>query len=452
MRLRKWQSKCVKAALEHFKLQSKHFFALATPGAGKSIMAAELVTQLFQQNMIDLVLCLSPSAEVRDGISRTFKLHRPDIFHDGIGSVVVSMTYQKLLTLDDEFLKPALNKRLFVILDEAHHCSGGGESIPNAWGSKVLNQILAYANYTLSLSGTPWRTDKLPIALAKYCVNDSLIVNYQYGLAQAISDGVCRRPIVTLIDNDICNINHKTYASISDALSKTELMYKHIVEDPAALKHILKLSITKLNSIRSKTPDAAGLVVAYSIEHARKIKQLLEIEFGQTADIVTYREKHAQQIIKNFRHGNAQWIVSVGMIAEGTDIPRLHVCCHITTVRTELYFRQILGRIMRVRSTDNAKECYLFTFAEPELKRFADNIQTELPDYKVVYNTTHSTGKTCEIHGEIVRGNYGLIGSNDGSLYEKQTKTQTDTSNENTFTWYFRGDFREHVINSFSQI
>lgn len=452
MRLRKWQSKCVKAALEHFKLQSKHFFALATPGAGKSIMAAELVTQLFQQNMIDLVLCLSPSAEVRDGISRTFKLHRPDIFHDGIGSVVVSMTYQKLLTLDDEFLKPALNKRLFVILDEAHHCSGGGESIPNAWGSKVLNQILAYATYTLSLSGTPWRTDKLPIALAKYCVNDSLIVNYQYGLAQAISDGVCRRPIVTLIDNDICNINHKTYASISDALSKTELMYKHIVEDPAALKHILKLSITKLNLIRSKTPDAAGLVVAYSIEHARKIKQLLEIEFGQTAVIVTYREKQAQQIIKNFRHGNAQWIVSVGMIAEGTDIPRLHVCCHITTVRTELYFRQILGRIMRVRSTDNAKECYLFTFAEPELKRFADNIQTELPDYKVVYNTAHSAGKTCETHEKSVRGNCGLISSNDVLLYEKQTKTQTDTSNENTFTWYFRGDFREHVINSFSQI
>lgn len=451
MRLRKWQSKCVKAALEHFKLKSKHFFVLATPGSGKSIMAAELAAQLFQQNNIDLVLCLSPSAEVRDGISRTFNSHRPDIFHDGIGSIVVSMTYQKLLTLDDGFLKPALNKRLLVILDEVHHCSGGGESIPNAWGSKILNQILAYATYTLSLSGTPWRTDKLPIALAKYCINDSLIVNYQYGLAQAISDGVCRRPIVTLIDNDICKINNKTYTSISDALTKTELMYQQIVEDGTALKHILKLSIKKLNSIRSKTPDAAGLVVAYSIEHARKIKKLLEMTFGQTADIVTYREKHAQQIIKNFRNGNAQWIVSVGMIAEGTDIPRLHVCCHITTVRTELYFRQILGRIMRLRAIDNSNVCYLFTFAEPDLKRFADNIQIELPDHQVVYNTRSNDFNGREVHESMIRGSYDLKRSDDVFSPEQQQNLKNDYHIEFAFTWKFIGDFREHIINSFSQ-
>ena len=35
------------------------------------------------------------------------------------------------------------------------------------------------------------------------------------------------------------------------------------------------------------------------------------------------------------------------MISEGTDIPRLRVCCHLSRIRTELRYRQVLGRILR---------------------------------------------------------------------------------------------------------
>lgn len=87
--------------------------------------------------------------------------------------------------------------------------------------------------------------------------------------------------------------------------------------------------------------------------------------------------------INKFRHDDSQWIVSVGMISEGTDIPRLQVCCHLSRVKTELYFRKILGRILRTTKAI-VQRGWLFTFAEPKLVEFAHRIELELPDSCIV--------------------------------------------------------------------
>ena len=36
------------------------------------------------------------------------------------------------------------------------------------------------------------------------------------------------------------------------------------------------------------------------------------------------------------------------MVSEGVDIPRLRVGVYATTARTELFFRQVIGRFIRV--------------------------------------------------------------------------------------------------------
>ncbi|MGR5299474.1 DEAD/DEAH box helicase, partial [Vibrio mediterranei] len=100
--------------------------------------------------------------------------------------------------------------------------------------------------------------------------------------------------------------------------------------------------------IRTQNQNAGGLVVASSVQHAQEIKNILLHKYQQTVSIVTYRHEAPLAEIECFRKNSTQWIVSVGMISEGTDIPRLQVCCHISSVKTELYFRQVLGRILRV--------------------------------------------------------------------------------------------------------
>ena len=454
MRLRNWQADCSEHAVAHFKNGHSNFFFVSPPGTGKSVTVAEIAARLYAEGLADLILCISPSAEIRDGLYRTFNTRMPELFHKGLGSIGESITYQRLLSLDANFLAAARNKRLLVICDEMHHCSGGGDSIPNAWGRKMLEHILELATYTVCMSGTPWRTDQLPIALVKYH-QEALVVNYQYTLSQAVAERVCRQPVICLVDNDDCRVDEKNYNSIDQALAKTDLMYRQILENDPAIKHLLRLSIGKLNDIRAHTPDAAGLVVAHSIEHAHRIKRMLEQTFKQSVRLVSYREKNPQKIIEQFRHDQTQWIVSIGMISEGTDIPRLFVCCHITTIRTELYFRQVLGRVLRLRAQDQSAEGYLFTFAEPQLKCFSNRIQSELPHLDVLRKSKpmpqsspiiEKTAEASSISG--TRGN-STFTFGEHSPYAQNVRNADKTAD---FCWSFRGAFREEIIRAMSQI
>ncbi|GIU25582.1 DEAD/DEAH box helicase family protein [Shewanella schlegeliana] len=397
MQLRQWQLECVNRALEHFHANKRHFLCLATPGAGKTIMAAEIAAELFEQDLIDFVLCFSPSVNISQGIQNTFS-HRLECRFDGvIGAVGCSYTYQGMLSFKDDFWQLLKRNRVLVIFDEIHHCSGSTLEDANAWGEEILLNIQDHAKYTLALTGTPWRSDQAPIVLSRYLDPDSKIqCDYVYGLREAVRDGVCRNPKIVLIDNEELLVTNQdneiqTFSSFDDLFKGSSISYQSVVKNNLAIHHILGLAIDKLGSIRQLNPNAAGLVVASSIEHASHILKILKDTFHQTATIVTYQEANPSDIINEFRHDNTQWIVSVGMVSEGTDIPRLQVCCHLSRVKTELYFRQILGRILRTtRALD--QQAWLFMFAEPKLVVFAHRIELELPDNHVVMRESKPSG------------------------------------------------------------
>lgn len=80
-----------------------------------------------------------------------------------------------------------------------------------------------------------------------------------------------------------------------------------------------------------------------------------------------------------------RWIISVGMISEGTDSPRLQVCCHLSRIRTELHFRQVLGRILRSQAGEPPEVGgWLYVLAESSLTEFARRISDDLPEQSVV--------------------------------------------------------------------
>ncbi|MGR5069408.1 DEAD/DEAH box helicase [Vibrio alfacsensis] len=382
--LRGGQQECATAAINKYLSGESHFFCQATPGAGKTVLAATIASRLLELNFVDLVLCFSPSRTISDGMKTTFSaiLQRP--FSGTLGSVGQSMTYQSLQFVDDEFLHALKRYRVFAIFDEIHHCAGSETGGGNVWGKQVLAKIQNLASYTLALSGTPWRSDTLPIAMADY-TNDlgTLRVDYQYSLKQAVADNVCRSPKIVLVDSNQLSVVGKetsqSFTSIAEMLKRTGNSYLHVIHNHDAMEYLLRLACEKLEHLRSQTPNAAGLVVAASVEHALHIKQLLTNKFGQSTAIVTYKHEQPLAEIERFRNSNQQWIVSVGMISEGTDIPRLQVCCHLSAVKTELYFRQVLGRVLRVNSAA-PQEAWLFTFAEQSLIEFAERIEQDIPE------------------------------------------------------------------------
>ncbi|EPW5429878.1 DEAD/DEAH box helicase [Vibrio cholerae] len=382
--LRKWQHDCATQALNKYLSGRSHFFCQATPGAGKTVFAAEVAKRLLESKAIDLVLCFSPTISVAESIKRTFAHTLSCNFNGGLGAIGQSLTYQSIQFLNEEFWSLLARYRVFVVFDEIHHCAGSEEEDSNKWGSQILSKVQGLAKYTLALSGTPWRSDELPIVMAEYSDPEGqLIVDYQYSLRQAIDDRVCRLPKIVLIDNEQLTITknreNQSFSSIAELLKQTKTTYQSIIHNDDSIEYLLDLGCRKLAQIRMRTPNAGGLVVAASVQHAEKIRQLLLTKFRQSASIVTYLHDEPMSEIDAYRAGSTQWIVSVGMISEGTDIPRLQVCCHLSSIKTELYFRQVLGRILRVNNQAN-QEAWLFTFAEPSLIEYSERIEQDIPD------------------------------------------------------------------------
>ncbi|MDO6775118.1 DEAD/DEAH box helicase family protein [Shewanella sp. 3_MG-2023] len=467
MQLRQWQSECVNRALKHFHANQRHFLCLATPGAGKTIMAAEVAARLFEQDLIDFVLCFSPSVNILQGIQKTFSLRLECRFDGVIGSVGCSYTYQGMLSFKEDFWQLLKRNRVLVIFDEIHHCSGSTLEDANAWGEEILLNIQDQAQYTLALTGTPWRSDQAPIVLSRYLDPDNQIqCDYVYGLKEAVKDGVCRNPKIVLIDNEELLVTNQdneiqTFNSFDALFKGSSISYQSVIKNDLAIHHVLNLAIDKLESIRQLNPSAAGLVVASSIEHAFYILKTLKDTFQQTATIVTYQEVTPSDTINKFRHDDSQWIVSVGMISEGTDIPRLQVCCHLSRVKTELYFRQLLGRILRI-TEDIDQQAWLFIFAEPKLVEFAHRIELELPESHVVIRESKPsrgmelTTSTYEKESCLLPNQSRCFTLDIGDIFEKKQASslpnrtikdvQFTTSN---LSIEILGRFREKVISTF---
>ena len=382
--LRKWQKECIKYIIKKYKSGNKHFLTQATPGAGKTMMAAHLSKQLIDANMIDLIVCFSPSVNVATGFTATFSKVLQCPFNGKLGSRGTSITYQSIKHIDSTFWATIAKYRVLAIFDEIHHCSGEKLAEANAWGEQIIQKVQNSAKYTLALTGTPWRSDSLPISLSSYSDPEGKIIcDYQYTLKQAISDNVCRKPKLVLVDNEqlqyTSSDESKCYSSIRALFKEQKINYSSILQDKQALTHILKLAADKLHTIRAINPEAGGLVVASSVAHAKQIQTILSEQLKQSCVLVSYHDPNAQGIIEKFKNENAPWIISIGMISEGTDIPRLQVCCHLSNVRTELYFRQVLGRILRITTSDN-QESWFYTFAEESLVKFSEEIERDIPD------------------------------------------------------------------------
>ena len=411
-----------------------HFFCQATPGAGKTWMAAELAGQLLEQNRIELVLCFAPSCQVVEGFRSTFAAVLGKRLDGRIGAVGAAFTYQAMEYRDEAFWQLLDDYRVLVVFDEIHHCAGHDSLLSNAWGQQILQRIQNRAAFTLALSGTPWRSDDRAIALARYSAPEGhLICDYRYGLKEAIEDRVCRSPRIVLLDNQKVKLTEelgadssvRLFPSIANLLEESPITYEELLRHDEVIAQLLDLGCSKLSELRQFKPDAAGLVVATDIEHAQQIAQALDAR-GEGCRIVTNKTPDAQQMINAFRQSSSRWIVAVGMISEGTDIPRLQVCCYLSRIRTELHYRQVLGRVLR-RTGESDDQAWLFMIAEPTLRGFAERIAEDLPDDLAVLNV-----QVPDFTSSSKPGLSGVIANVDGLNGRIKREVEQTIAAENT--------------------
>ena len=386
MNLRAWQKECIDNAVLRYQSEQSHFLCLATPGAGKTLMASRLAKQLFDNQLIDLVICITPAIILSEDFQGELEVQLGKKLDGKLGSIGRCLTYHAMLN-EINIWDLFEDYRVFVIFDEIHHCSGDDLTNSNAWGQKIISDIQGKATYTLALTGTPWRSDNIPITLGQYSDAGTVHCDYSYGLAQAISDKVCRTPNITLIDNNKITLTESgstsQFTSFNSLFKDSKCNYQSLIESDLLIEYLLKKADKKLNSLRKTDHKSGGLIVASSVSHAKHIHNMLKRHLNEDAYIVTYLEPDAVSLIKEYKLSATKWIISVGMISEGTNIPRLKVCCYLTRVKTELYFRQVLGRILRADGLDNEKG-YFYMPAEPTLSEYAKRVGQDIPHENIV--------------------------------------------------------------------
>jgi superfamily II DNA or RNA helicase len=170
-----------------------------------------------------------------------------------------------------------------------------------------------------------------------------------------------------------------------------------VTPDPASfLGSMVGWGIEKLEDLRESVPIAGGLVIAPSIQLAEYIAELLEVMTGERPMVVHNQSANAEGKIAAFRrNAEKKWLVSVAMISEGVDIPRLRVLIYLPYAKTELAFRQSMGRVVRTLGPEDYSRAYVVMPSLDTLEEHARRVEHEMSPQARTENEV--TFKVCPI-------------------------------------------------------
>jgi superfamily II DNA or RNA helicase len=368
----------------------------ACPGAGKTIFAGYVAHSLLTKQRIRQLVIVVPTDNLREQWVAKLAQHgiqidpavrgdRPDPNERAFHGVVT--TYQTLSQngAAANFATRAAQRPTMLIADECHHAIEA-----SSWG-EALGEVGAAAEFRLLLTGTPFHTDKTArLKLARFDEDNRIICDGSYTLAQAINDGVCRRlqfitydGQVEVLDRRENQLREMRLAVDLDGrdLSQTEqgAALRTALTAGSFLPGMLANAATMLDNMRETDPRAAALVVAMDTSEADRIARLLRVS-GREVVVVHEREDNVRAKIMGFATGTAPWLVAVGMVSEGTDIPRLALLTYATNKATGMLFRQLCGRVLRTSSTDRTELAICMMPNNPTLVRLGMELMNEQPE------------------------------------------------------------------------
>jgi superfamily II DNA or RNA helicase len=300
--------------------------------------------------------------------------------HDFNGAVI---TYQQLLNIVGTVETwCSLGMRLFIVFDEIHHVT---ES--NQWGA-AAERLGRCATKILALTGTPFRGDGRRISFVNYNAAGEAVADDRYRYREAVRDNVCR-PVSFMTDDGIAEfISKEIEEAVRISEPETEESESGAAKtifrgDSQWLRTVIERADAKLDEYRSWDVDAGGLVICrpgndeFDDKHLRGIAKLVAEVSGEEPEVVGYEDPDATAKIERFRKSRKRWICAVRKISEGVDIKRLRVLVLANRPTTELLFRQVVGRVVRVDDPNNPGDATVYQAKFPQLVEWSKRIQED---------------------------------------------------------------------------
>jgi superfamily II DNA or RNA helicase len=374
--LRAWQAEFV----DTYKgSDTRDFLLCALPGGGKTVASLYVARQFLSAGHDRKIIVVVPTRYLkkqwRDDAHARFQITlQTEEFRgtlkNGFDGVVI--TYAAVARNPDLFRRLCSIHDCFVIFDEIHHA---GEQAN--WG-EAIQDAFEPSRQRLCLSGTPFRSDGKKIPFLQLKPDGTYEVHFQYDYPRALREDVVRSvsfhryagSVTIAEDGAVWDFHTDDDLDESDAGKRLRGLLNH----PTYTKGLLWKAHEKLTEVRYLHPDAGGLVVCMSQEHAFNVARFLKEISGEMPDIVVSDEDMNTGSIDDFRKSNKQWLVAVRMVSEGVDIKRLMVLAYLTNVKTPMSFRQTIGRIVR-RAGEDDLESYCVMPDDRDLSEMAKTIE-----------------------------------------------------------------------------
>jgi superfamily II DNA or RNA helicase len=413
LKLRPWQESALAKALTWLTevARDRHFLINAAPGAGKTLVSCALAQVLLERKEIDRVIVIAPRQEVVKQWSDDFRRvtgrfmsrvtgRDGDIQQLGLD---VCATWAAVQGLQDAFQAVCRKCRVLVICDEHHHAA-----VRAAWGEGA-DSAFADARFVLVLTGTPIRSDGEQSIWLAYddagAIDHEPEGTYSLTYGEAVDLGYCRpvtfhrhegRFTIDLEGGDAVQVSSTQEASLAPELARIPglqriLNFYRLACTPQYGKDgitpsvegyqasMLEYARSKLDDLRFRMADAGGLIIAPTIEMAKYMAELLEKLEGEPPVLVHSQMANPENRIQSFRSTQKRWLVSVAMVSEGVDIPRLRVLVYLPNALTELAFRQAIGRVVRTAGPDDDTRAYVVMPSLDTLEAYARRVEEEMP-------------------------------------------------------------------------
>jgi len=413
LQLRDWQEKAISKAIKWLLVNKtdKHFLINAAPGSGKTIASCELARRLIDLGEVERVIVIAPRKEVVRQWADDFKAVTKRYMSKVTGSdddiknldLDVCATWAAVQGLQEAFQAVCNSSKTLVICDEHHHAA-----IKAAWGDSATSAF-ANAKFVLILTGTPIRSDGNSTAWLAYDevgkIDHPDEGTYTISYGEAVDLGYCRpvtfhrhngRFTVSVDSDEITVSGDGEEAKLSDDLKKIPTLKKALsfyrlactpLYEPTSPEIPLRggyqwtmidWGVDKLNDLRNHMPEAGALVIAPNIAMAEYFAKVIEEIEGEKPFIVHSETGDAEGKIAAFRNTNKRWIVSVAMISEGVDIPRLRVLIYLPNASTEVAFRQAIGRVVRTMGRDDDSRAYVIMPSWEIFDKYARRVESEM--------------------------------------------------------------------------
>jgi len=387
---RAWQAQ---ATAEYQAALARDFLAAVWVACGKTAWACMVTRWLLMEGRVKRVVVVVPSANLQRQWRDTLTTYGIPVMANWENALLneaadyqgLVTTYQSVAANPDVYRVQCARADTLVIGDELHHAA---DVASRPWGP-ALRRAFEQRRHGLYLSATPFRSDGYPLPFITYDEQGVCVPDFQFGYADALRARVNRmvtfpRYEGTLRWLDPKGVREARFADPVPSEDERRRLATALDLQGQWLPAVLAEADAALTRLRATVQaDAGGLVVARDILHARGIANLLRTITGEEAVVITSDDEDASGLLEQFKSGTLRarrWLVSVRMVSEGVDIPRLYVGVYATDIlNSALFFAQVVGRLLRItaRVAWNKQIASLFIPAIPRLVAYAREIMEQ---------------------------------------------------------------------------